>query len=348
MTRKILLVAASAVILALGVSSPAPADVRPPYPTEPAPAAPALENPVTGVLEAGRLIITVATTRRLADGPSVNYGYRTGQSIPITIVISADPEIVVDTGALANKTLNKDGSKFEMVAPPVVTTRDLNGKHITIIQLVVRSWMMDTVLTFNCQFHYATGLLPDGTTPAWKLATTPDFVITTSRTATESSKELLNGDMSVKVTPRVWWSQPLEYTGGAVMLCIPLWMLYLLWCNFREERKLSRAERAWKVIDHVMDQRGSAGADEFTPTQLKLISAALREYLEIESIATQFARQPLERFFDSHELGIELIELSLSALAKLDRSIYGQSRLTGQETAALLQELARIIPRLSQ
>ncbi len=323
----------------------ADADATPPFPTKPAPAPPALVNPVTGFLESGRLIVSLSTTRRYADGPSVNYGYRTGQLIPITIVISADPDLIVDLGALKNETLHKDGSKFEIVAPPVVAEEKLNGKNITIVRLVVRTWDMDTAVPFNCQFHYATTYLPDGNTPDWKLATTPDFLITTSRIATESSSDLLDGDVSQKTTATVWWSKPLEYGGALVMALVPLWLAYRFWVIRRNASMATRAQRAWKVIDAVQRQRESDGHEEFSATQLKLISAALREYLGTESIPTQLAHEPLERFFSTQEQGTELMALSLSALAKLDRAVYSQSSLTIEETNALVHEISRIIPR---
>lgn len=337
------------------------ADAKPPYPTEPPPALPALENPLTGIMEAGQLIVTVSTTRRYESGPSVNYGYRLGQLIPITLVISADPHVKVDLGALMRQTLIKGESAYEVVAPPVVTKENKNGKNITIVQLVVRTWKIENVVPFNCQFHYATGFLPDGKSPDWKLATTPDFNISMSRTATESSKELLPGDGSVKVTARVWWSKPLEIGGAVVMALVPLWLAYRFWLLYRNANMATRARRAWSVIDKMLSERENAGHEEFSPTQLKVISAALREYLSIESIPTQMAHEPLERFFETRDRSAvpnkdrgavpnkdrngDMKALCISALSKLDRAIYSQSALTVEETNALIAEISRIIPR---
>ncbi len=321
------------------------ADATPPYPTEPAPAPPVLQNPVVGIMEAGQIIVTMSTTRSYEDGPSVNYGYRTGQLIPVTIVISADPNVMLDLGALERDTLHKDGSQFEMVAPLKVTTEELHGKKITIVRLVVRTWTIETAVPFDCQFHYATGYLPDGKTPDWKLATTPDFLITMSRTATDSSNDLLDGDISQKDTGTFWWSKPLEYAGALVMILVPLWLAYRFWVIRRNAAMATRAQKAWHVIDAMQQRRQNAGHSLFAPTELKLISAALREYLGIESTATQLAHEPLEQFFQTHEQGAALKALSLSALAKLDRAVYSQSDLTAEETNALVQEISRIIPR---
>ena len=337
------------------------ADANPPFPTEPPAALPALENPLTGIMEAGQLIVTLSTTRKYESGPSVNYGYRLGQLIPITLVISADPHVRVDLGALMRETLNKGESAYEMAAPPVVTKETRNGKNITVVQLVVRTWKIETTVPFNCQFHYATRYLPDGKTPDWKLATTPDFNISFSRTASESSKQLLPGDQSVKVTARVWWSKPLEIGGAILMALVPLWLAYRYWLIYRNAKMATRARRAWNLIDKILSERENAGHEEFSPTQLKVISAALREYLSIESIPTQMAREPLEKFFQTHgqsaghnternavqnaDQNTDMSALCISALSKLDRAVYSQSSLTAEETNSLVQEISRIIPR---
>lgn len=302
-------------------------------------------------MESGRLIVTIGARRWFADGPAVNYGYRTGQLIPLTVVISADPELQIDLGALYGKKLNKDGSQFELAAPPVVTSEERNGKRITIIQLVVRSWVMESALRFNCQFHYATELLPDGK-PAWKLATTPDYIISTSRTATASSTELLSGDMSQKKTPTAWWAQPLKFGGAFVMALVPLWLAIRFVVIWRNADKTSRAQKAWRVIEGIDCQRRRAGKEEFTRAQLRTIAATLRGYLGIQSLPTQYARTPLEQFFAavsggsaSEQQREELVAVCLRALAKLDRAIYSQSRLTREETGTLMQEIGRVIPR---
>lgn len=320
-------------------------DTSPAYPTKPPPAPAALESPKTGIMEAGQLIVTVSAARKYRNGPAVNYGYRTGQLIPLTVVISADPHVLIDLKSLENEALNKDGSKFEMVAPMVVAYEERNGKRITIIQLVVRSWDMELVVPFNCQFHYAIGYLPNGKTPDWKLATTPDFPISMSRTATEASQELLSGDTDVKRTAQVWWSKPLEIGGAIIMLLVPLWMIYRYWQIWRNATDASRAKRAWSIIDKAYAEREGAGHEEFSLQQLKLISAALRDYLGVESIPTAAAQERLENTFRAHKHGDHLKTLSLSALSKLDRAVYSQSRLTSEETNALIDEISRIVPR---
>lgn len=330
--------------LVLGVSTPAfSQEIAAPIPKAPEPVVPALENPVTGIMEAGRLIITVSATRKYKDGPSVNYGYRTGELIPVTVVISADPEVLVSIDTLKDKTVSKEGSDFEIVATPSVVKLERNGKHITVLQIVVRTWVMDPSLTLSFQFHYATNFLPDKKTPAWKVGATPDFVISTTRTATPSSKQLLDGDMGKKATG-VRVASPLKYSGILVMLLIPLFIAWRWWNIWRLTERLTKSERAWKVIDQVVAERGTAGSD-FTVAQLEQISAALREYLNIESVATSGIADPLAEYFTGHERRADMLAYCLSAFAKLDRAIYGKTELTHEECDALLDEIARIVPR---
>lgn len=330
--------------LVLGLSCPAlGADIAPPLPKTPEPVVPALENPVTGIMEAGRLIITVSTTRKYADGPSVNYGYRTGQLVPVTVVISADPGVLVDIESLTDKTVSKNGSDFEIVVTPTVVKLERNGKNITVLQVVVRTWVMDPSLPLSFQFHYATNILPDKKTPAWKVGTTPDFIISTSRTATESSKQLLDGDMGKKETT-VRIAKPLKYGGILVMLLVPLFFAWRFWNIQRLAERLTKSQRAWKVIDEVVRQRSTSGGD-FTVVQLEQISAALRQYLDIETVSTDRVQEPLWHYFAEHERKADMVAYCLSAFAKLDRAIYGKAELTHEECDALLDEIARIIPR---
>lgn len=331
----------------LGVFTPALSqEIAAPIPKVPEPVVPALENPVTGIMEAGRLIITVSSTRKYKDGPSVNYGYRTGELIPVTVVISADPDVLVNVDTLNDKTVSKDGSDFEIVVKPSVVKLERNGKNITVLQIAVRTWAMDSSLKLSFQFHYATNFLPDKKTPAWKVGATPDFVISTSRTATPSSKQLLDGDMGKKATS-VRVATPLKHSGVLIMLLVPLFIVWRWWNIWRLSEKLTKAQRAWKVIDKVVAERGTAGSD-FTVDQLEQISAALREYLNIESVATSGITDPLAEHFAVHVLPdrrADMLAYCLSAFAKLDRAIYGKAELTHEECDALLDEIARIIPR---
>lgn len=317
-------------------------ELQGPLPKTPEPVVPALENPVTGVMEAGRLIITVASTPKYKDGPSVNYGYRTGQLIPVTVVISVDSGVHVDLGGLSSKTLSKDGSDFELVSPPVVTTLERNGKEIYVLQLLLRTWVMDPALTLSVQFHYALALLPDGKTPAWKVGTTPDFIITTSRTATENSKQLLDGDMTEKQSPVHWLAKPVECVGAVMLLLVPAWLVWKF-LSLRRRNKLTASQRAWLVIDELVAARRSGR--QFTTRDYEEIGAVLRQYLGIEELATAAAVERLNEFFADSSRKAELLALSMSALAKLDRAIYGKAVLNSQEIEALLQELAAIIPR---
>jgi len=332
-------------LVSLGLTASAQAqEIAPPTPKTPEPVVPVLTNPVTGYLEAGKLIVTVGTTRRFKDGPAVNFGYRTGQLVPVTVVISADPDVVVDLGALANKTLSKDGSDFEMAAPPVVTTMEKHGKKITVLQVMVRTWVLDPVVTLNFQFHYATGLLPDKKTPAWKVGTTPDFLISSSRTATESSKQLLDGDVSVKTTATSGFVSVLKYTGVLLLLGVAFWCGQRVWTEWRRANRLTEAQRAWETFERVMRERETTGG-AFTAHHLEALGASLRRYLTIETVTTDKVRDPLDKFFATHPQRDELVTVCFSALAKLDRAIYGKVNLTREEEDALIDEIVRVVPR---
>jgi hypothetical protein len=333
-----LLAALFSVSAAMALEAPAP-----PTPKVPETVVPALENPVTGILESGKLIVTVSTTRQFADGPSVNYGYRTGQIIPVTVVISADPDVLVDTGSLSGKKLHKDGSDFEMVVPPVVTELEKNGRKITILQLMLRTWVMDPVLTLSAQFHYAIGYLPDGKTPAWEVGSTPDFVVSTSRTATESSKQLLDGDTSAKMSPVTSSVFALKYSGIVLLLAVAFWFGRRLWFEWLRADRLTAAQRAWETFHQVIGERRTTGC-AFSQQQLKAIAASMRRYLDIESVSTDKVRGPLGKFFAGHPQSDDMVAVCVSALAKLDRAIYSKALLSGADEDVLIEEIKRVIP----
>jgi len=54
---------------------------------------------------------------------------------------------------------------------------------------------------------------------------------------------------------------------------------------------------------------------------------------------------PLGERFAGHERKADMLAYCFGAFTKLDRAIYGKAELTHEECDALLDELARIIPR---
>ena len=306
-----------------------------PFPPQPAAADPVPQNPAVRSLDSGRLMIAVGSTR--------NFGYRIGDLIPVTVVVSADKNVRVNLEAIKRKTLSSEGSDFELAEAPIVTTEERDGKTIYRIQLLLRSWVIKPVIVFNCDFHYAIDLLPDGKTPNWKPITTPDFVVENSNTATEAAKELMPGDMELKASPKPALVAPLKIGGFLALSLLPAWLLLQLWRRIRPARPKTTAELAWLEFDAVMEEAKAKGGLKYE--HLFRISGTLRSYLRIEAVPVSEVAIPLEQYFSLHDNKTEMLSLAISALSKLERALYAKMDLTRQEQVTLMQEIERLVPR---
>lgn len=306
-----------------------------PFPPEQAAADPTPVNPSVKSLDSGRLLIVVGSPR--------NFGYRLGELIPVTVVISADTNVQVNLDSVRRKVLAAEGSDFELAEAPSISEEVKNGKHVWRIDLLMRSWVIKPVLVLNIEFHYATEMLPNGRSPNWRPVTSPDFAIETSNTATEAAKELLPGDLEQKLSPKPELVRPLQVAGYLLILALPAWLLLKLWQRVRPGRIYSTAELCWQEFDAIMSEAEKQNGISYE--HLKRIDKALRSYLRIDSVPTSELAIPLEDFFALHDKKMELMTLAVSALSKLERALYSKLPLTEAELATLAGELERIVPR---
>lgn len=306
-----------------------------PFPPEAPAADPAPANPAQLQLESGKVMVVVGSTR--------HFGYRIGEPLPITIVISADPGVHVNIDGITRSVLSSEGSDFELVEKPLVGKETRGNKTVYKIQLKLRSWVIKPTLQFTADFLYATDLLPDGKSPNWKTASTPVFVITTSNTASDTAKELLEGDTDKKMAPTPVLASPMRIAGYVLVSVVPLLMLYRLWRRTRPIRALTPAEKAWRRFDRILSD--SAAAGKLSYLHLEQIAETLREYLGVGSVALDEVAKPLDAFFDGEENKLELLTTAVSALSKLDNALYSKVELKDQEKAELLDEIGRLVPR---
>lgn len=357
----------TAAILALGLcfgSLPASAqeDDGFPFPAQAPVADPVPVNPAARTIESGRVMVVVGSER--------HYGYHIGELMPVTVVISVDPGVKVNLESVKRKTLSVDGSDFELADSPVVSgPEERNGKTVYTVNLLLRSWVIKKDLVLSIDFHYATDMLPDGKTPNWKPAKTPDFVVTTSNTVSDSEKDLLPGDMSAKLSPKPFLVRPfklsdllpalnendstrrianadivpLDLAALLLMLPLPIWLLSVFVNRVRPGRKLSPSEKAWEVFDRVMAEASASG--DLSYENLADIAGALRDYLGIAQVPTSKVAESLDSFFNEFDNKTELLTVAVSALSKLDRALYSKSELTSSEKLLLLREVERLCPR---
>lgn len=310
-----------------------------PFPPAAPAASPAPVNPTQSVMEGGKLLVVVGSER--------HFGYRIGEVIPVTVVISADPSVKINIDAIRRKSLSAEGSDFELVEAPVIVVENKNGRVNYVIQMKVRSWVIKDqkpVLTLAVDFLYATDMLPDGKTANWRPTSTPEFYVTTSNTVGDSAKELLEGDMSEKHAPEPVLVKPLKWAGFALISLLPLWLLVRLWKRLRPVKALSPAAKAWLVFDDVLEEARTTGV---TYEHLQRVSNALRAYMGIEQVPLALVAVPLEQFYGLHSKKMELIAAAVSALTKLQIALYSDDKrqLTRPEIAELFSEIEKLVPR---
>lgn len=329
-----------------------------PFPPQ-APAAEAVPvNPSVKNIESGKVMVVVGSPRHFA--------YHIGEVIPVTVVVSVDSGIKVNFSSLNRKILSVQGSDFELLETPVISSVEKNGKTVHTVQLLMRSWVIKKDLVLSVDFHYATGMLPDGKTPNWKPATTADFVVTTSNTVSDSEKDLLPGDMTTKTSEKPYLVRPfklgelpllknydatknlevvpLDLSAILLVSLLPAWLLLQLWNVVRPARKLTPSEKAWGVFERVIEESKKTG--ELSYQNLHDIAGALREYLGVAQVPTSKAAVPLSEFFKDFANQAEMLTVALSALGKLDRALFSaDAKLTATEQLTLLREVERLVPR---
>lgn len=341
LNRKKLALVATAFALIVGMGTFAAAQDGQPF-QPPADSAPAPVNPAQKSIDGGKVLIAIGTPRM--------FGYHIGDRIPVTIVVSTEQATFVNTEQIRRKVLSPTGSDFEVVGSPVVRETTQNGRKLTIIELVVRSWVIDPEgkkqwLALTADLHVAYGLASDGKTPNWKLVTTQDLIITTSNTATAGSKDMLDGDLDTKVTPLppvVW---PMRVLGAMLLLAFPLWLVWRQVARIVVGLLTPPNERAWKVFNKVLEERRRTGTISLANYQS--VANALRTFLKVESLTMTQTRPALEAFFDKHPHQAEMVSAANSALFALEGVLYSNSGQTlGEaEQALLFTQIAQVVPQ---
>lgn len=284
------------------------------------------QNPVRKAYENGKIIVLVGSER--------HFGYRIGDTAPVTIMVLADDSIQLNFDAIQRGMLGVDGSDFELVEPAtprIVQKKD--GKTLYRIDMKVRSFVPKKGIAFTADFMYATGMSPDGKTLNWRLLTTPEFVVTTSNTA-DNGTDLLEGDMSEGRSRLSWFTFPLLLAGLTLVLAWPSLLFWQWYRRVRPPKVVPANELAWKTFNKVLKDGKAYG---FTCKHYKQIAAALRRYLGVEPATLDEVRVRLKDRKD-----LKTIE---SALSKCDAVLYAKKPLDDAEHKELVSELEAIVPR---
>jgi len=205
-------------------------------------------------------------------------------------------------------------------------------------------------IVFNTDFLFAVDSLPDGK-PNWVPASTPDFIVTTSNTATDSSKDLLPGDLDQKPYPYPTAVVPLRVAGGLLLLFPLGWLVWAVYRRINPPKVLPANEVAWNTFDRVLSASEAGVGVTYERTQQ--IAHALRVYLQVESVPLAEVEGSLESFFaNDTDKRYENTRVALEALAILDKALYEKPAdetrtpvLSPRDTRDLFARIERIVPR---
>lgn len=226
--------------------------------------------------------------------------------------------------------------------PQLVTIRTPDGKErdadLWDIRVFVQTKRRPDPMNFWVEFAYATEVTPNGSLD-WKLASSPDFVVSQSRTS-DNGNDLCMGNTSLvnAGTPRVL--PLLLCTLGVVLVLIPTGRAAMKAIRPLMRRELAQdpAERAWEQLQPVLDRTRTAdGGYCFSEADVAVVVQAVKEFFGI----TYGVEQLFERRFavdDGEELYKVLYSLEHGVLengAKLTEKDYGK----------LVARIERLVPK---
>lgn len=307
------------------------------------------KNPTSKVCAMGKVQVIVGITPTDTRGnPEAHrhFGHFIMDRIPITVVLSLDPSVVVDFTSLEKqRVVGFAGSEFELakqapgetpavqITGPMVDSK--SGRKVYKIDLIVQSMVYKPTIIFNLDLRYATDKLPDGSGYAWHTITTPDFVISRTNIA-DNGEELLEGDLSAKGMRLSWMTVTAFAAGTFLVLIFPgLWLVK--WLSRQVPRPAPSPERvAWKSIE---SHYKSGKKDGFKRKNLKAMAHALRRYLATTADYPQLAALTFMEM-EARFAEVETFPLVRQTLELLERDVFASVDLDDAEAVAATMDSA--------
>jgi hypothetical protein len=285
-------------------------------------------KPVVKELEGAAIVLTVDSRR--------NFGYRTGEEIPVTISVTVDPSIEIDQGALHDGKLTMGESDFELVGAPQFSMSFDGKRSHYFIKLKARSFAAKTTAALNVDLRL-TRVSATGARSAFEVLRTPDFVIAFSRTLDNAERPLWP-DANQVLEPSSPAGTLLVCAGSGVMLLLFLYLGFnyaLIRLGMHQAAPDTPATAAWRIFDAIACEIALTGFGEVQATRL---ARALRAYLDCPASTT---RQVCHRLSED-----KAIASILHVLSVCDRLSYGQpGMLEAAHVKEMFAHLERIVPR---
>lgn len=292
-------------------------------------------NPVQQFYEGGKLTVVVGTTR--------NFGWRIGDVIPVTVVMSAEDGVRINIDTLLRRVIAHEGSDFKLVGSPRLVETRQGNRNILVIELNLRSWVIEPALSLELDFMYAVASLPGSKTPDWRAAKTPELIITRSMTASELSAELDLGNMKAKTSPEPLLARPLLFAGWSLVCLVPVSLLVGFLYRRLSRKPLTPAQLARYKISRILRRARKTGLNQ---DRIRDLAAVLREYLQVETASADELNAHLQEFFKQDENKELLVSWATTALKTCDLVLFSKAELADSDKIELIKQIQAVVPAL--
>ncbi len=236
-----------------------------------------------------------------------HFGNRIGGIVPLRIrVYARHPEgkdqqrIQINWTALQNGRFSIDPMEdpdFVLANPAVLPAGEVPGtiegpKQVTLeigdkryeadlyeLRLYVQTFRMPQPMVFNLEFSYAAQALGDNGLD-WKRITTPDYVISMSKTA-DDGPDLSSGNTALAEQKPPFAIGIFLLALGVVWVATPLAFIVLRFARSRfvSVKQLDREERAWLQMGPVFARCKSEKGYKFAEADVRIVVNAVLEFI---------------------------------------------------------------------
>jgi hypothetical protein len=280
----------------------------------------------------GKVIVRIGTEQ--------DFGYRIGDLVHVRVLVVTDPSVQVDFSAIQGGTLYPKAAPsysyygsspdptagtpdFMLFEPAKITSFLSDGKRIWQLDLTLQSFKEKAALKFQTQFKY---LSDDGKT--WTTQDSPAADMYTTVSAQEKD-QFDEGNLANQTNP----TPPVV----RVLIWLSIWStacaLTILAFGYRKKQKEIAAmpanQRAWQTIDRVAADARRSG---WKPAHYARVTGALMRYLGLEYTDVGALKSSPDQ--SRRRLG-----------AVLEKVLYANEAFSGAETAQLLADLEKVVPR---
>lgn len=276
--------------------------------------------------------------RVLVSNPQ-QFGHRIGEVVEINVRIWVDPTVNIDFQSLRSGVLKFDGTTaFHLAAesPVQIYTTQEDGLTLYTVMLRVQTFVPRQTVPFSIDLRYATGQTDDDAgSPDWKILTTPDYVITTSKTL-DNGSQMQPGNMQVAEIPTPPLVLPLNVIALVCLAAVSSFYLEEAFTRLRRIPTRNSYSWSWETLERHI---GESNPEGFDKDDMRRIAEWVRNILRISSctrveIGQLYANDPR---LPSINAAIEMFDQFLydpAAPARLEPA--EQERLV-----SLLQEIMR-------